>query len=65
MVFAGVLFVAVPAVIVYALVRAPSGQALPLLKRGRLIVLALAPILALVVANAIGALLFFAAFNRK
>jgi hypothetical protein len=65
MVFAGVFFVAIPVAVVYALLRAPSGQAVPLLTRARLIVVALAPTLALVVANAIGALLFFAAFNRK
>jgi len=65
MVFAGVLFIAIPVAGAYALVRAPTGQALPLLKRARLIVVALAPSLALVVANAIGAVFFFAAFNRK
>jgi hypothetical protein len=64
-VFALALFVAIPAATVYALVRAPSGQALPLLRRARLIVLALAPNLALALVNFIGALLFLATFSRK
>lgn len=65
MVFAFAVFAAMLAILAYTLVvvRPPPGQALPALKRTRLIVLTLAPALALALINFVGALLFFALFR--